>query len=124
MSDDKHPKVKNQENVEPVAEPPKHPETDSWPLISPDTGGSENIMFQISETRPGGAALSHRHPNREHVFYVLSGHGTATVGDESFDVDPGDAYYVPKDVEHGIKSRTRETLKLIVVFSPAEGELI
>lgn len=49
----------------------------------------------------GRGAVPHRHPE-EQIIYVLSGRGRVKLGDEEYDVGPGDASFHPSNVEHGL----------------------
>ena len=49
-----------------------------------------------------GEGLPHEHPHVQSTF-VKSGRYRFTVGDETFEVGPGDAFVVPSGVTHGCK---------------------
>ena len=51
-------------------------------------------------------------------FYVLSGRGRITIGDESFDVEPDTLVKCPIDVSHGVLNTGKEVFKLLMVKSP------
>jgi mannose-6-phosphate isomerase-like protein (cupin superfamily) len=56
----------------------------------------------------------------DEVYYVVSGAGRITVGDESRDVRPGSIVFVAAHVPHRFHDIT-EDLTLFVAFGPAEG---
>ena len=56
----------------------------------------------------------------DEVYYVISGRGRVTVGDEVRDVGPGSIVFVATGVPHRFHDIT-EDLTLFVVFGPAEG---
>ena len=91
--------VFNLRDIEFRQDPPKHEVTRGWPLVNPKTCPGAQLEFHITEIQPEGAALDDVHEKEDHVFYVLSGRAKAKVGDDDFDVEPGDALYVPE--EHG-----------------------
>jgi mannose-6-phosphate isomerase-like protein (cupin superfamily) len=55
----------------------------------------------------------------DEVYVVLEGRAKILVGAEDFEVKPGDTIFVPANLEHRFHS-ILETLKVIVVFAPAE----
>ena len=56
----------------------------------------------------------------DEVYYVVSGRGQVTVGDEIRDVRPGSIVFVATAVPHTFHDIT-EDLVLFVAFGPAEG---
>ena len=56
----------------------------------------------------------------DEVYYVISGRGRVTVGDEVRDVQPGSIVFVGTAVSHRFHDIT-EDLTLLVAFGPAEG---
>jgi mannose-6-phosphate isomerase-like protein (cupin superfamily) len=56
----------------------------------------------------------------DEVYYVISGRGRVTVGDEVRDVVPGSIVFVGTAVPHRFHDIT-EDLTLLVAFGPAEG---
>jgi mannose-6-phosphate isomerase-like protein (cupin superfamily) len=56
----------------------------------------------------------------DEVYYVVSGRGAITVGDERRDVGPGSLVFVAARVPHRFVEIT-ERLEILVVFGPAEG---
>ena len=60
------------------------------------------IMLVEFAFADGGEGLPHSHPHVQSTF-VKSGRYRFTVGDETFEVGPGDAFVVPLGVTHGCK---------------------
>jgi mannose-6-phosphate isomerase-like protein (cupin superfamily) len=56
----------------------------------------------------------------DEVYYVISGTGRITVGDEVRDVRPGSVIFVAATVPHRLHDIT-DDLTLFVAFGPAEG---
>lgn len=63
-----------------------------------DTGGLMTIV-EMTEP-PGHEAPLHVHHREDEAFYILEGSATIHVGDESFEVGPGDYAFGPRDVPH------------------------
>jgi len=68
---------------------------------------------------PGQPDLQQPHTEDE-VYYVISGRGQITVGDEVRDVQAGTTVFVAAGVPHRFHDITEE-LQLFVAFGPAEG---
>ena len=59
-------------------------------VLGPATG-LERIGFNILRVPPGKESFAyHRHFGEEEFIYILSGRGIAEIGDEEFEVGPGD----------------------------------
>jgi quercetin dioxygenase-like cupin family protein len=63
-----------------------------------DTGGQMTIV-EVTEP-PGNEAPLHVHRREDEAFYILQGSATIQVGDESFEVRPGDYAFGPRDIPH------------------------
>ncbi|MFE9258721.1 cupin domain-containing protein [Streptomyces sp. NPDC006879] len=57
---------------------------------------------------------------QDEVYFVVSGRASITVGEETTLVARGSVVYVPAGVPHKFH-HISEDLKVLVVFSPAEG---
>jgi len=68
---------------------------------------------------PGQPDLQQPHTEDE-VYFVISGRGQITVGDEVRDVQAGTTVFVAAGVPHRFHDITEE-LQLFVAFGPAEG---
>ena len=52
---------------------------------------------------PGGGAVLHSHPE-EQIVYLLEGRARVTLGDEVYEVGPGQASYHPPNVPHAFEA--------------------
>jgi oxalate decarboxylase/phosphoglucose isomerase-like protein (cupin superfamily) len=92
-------------------------------LSEPAVTGANRFSFGIVELAPGKGHARHNHPGSEEVIYVVSGKGEQMVDDQSpVKVSAGSSIYIPADVYHSTVNTGTETLKLIVVYSPAGPE--
>src|SRR5215469_4791802 len=66
--------------------------------------------------QPGHEPRPHTHPH-EQIVYIVSGHGTFTVGDETTEVKQGDMLVVPSGVLHYALAGD-EPLVDLSVFNP------
>jgi quercetin dioxygenase-like cupin family protein len=62
---------------------------------------SENLELTKGFYEKGKGADMHAHPE-EQIIYVLSGRARVTLGDEGYEVTPGDVSYHPSNVPHSI----------------------
>jgi mannose-6-phosphate isomerase-like protein (cupin superfamily) len=69
---------------------------------------------------PAGGIDPQRPHAEDEVYYVVSGRGKITVGDETQAVRPGTSVFVGRGVEHRFHD-IEEELQLLVFFAPAES---
>ena len=69
----------------------------------------------LLEIPPNGEFPQHTHPEREEIYYVLSGSGAITVEDKEIPASEGLTIYVSGDTLHGIKNETQESLVVLYV---------
>ena len=62
---------------------------------------SDNLELTKGFYEKGKGADTHAHPE-EQIIYVLSGQAAVTLGDEQYEVAPGDVSYHPSNVPHSI----------------------
>jgi len=55
----------------------------------------------------------------EEIYFVMSGEGEMTVGEDSKHVVPGDAIWIPPGSSHSLLNTGRTELFILVVASPA-----
>lgn len=81
----------------------------TWLLIGEKNAGAREVSVQLTHVEPGGAQFIHSHP-QEQCYYIISGCGLMTIGDEKEDVTAGRAVLIPGDAPHGIRNTGPETL--------------
>jgi len=98
------------------------------PLTPVDQGverrilGHDGQLMMVQVTFAQGAiGARHHHPHRQ-VTYVAAGVFSVTIGDETRDLQRGDSFFVPPDVDHGVVAR--EAGVLIDVFSPGREDFL
>lgn len=97
--------VRSIEDVKPVVE--HNGTVPVWWLVNPRemfeiTKGGYLELANEFEVSGGSAVFPHTHPTHE-FYYVLSGRGIMTVGDETSEIRQGDLVYIPPDVVHSLK---------------------
>jgi oxalate decarboxylase/phosphoglucose isomerase-like protein (cupin superfamily) len=92
-------------------------------LSEPVVTGANRFSFGIVKLAPGKGHERHNHPGSEEIIYVVSGEGEQMVDDRpAVTVGPGASIYIPADIYHSTVNTGKETLELIVVYSPAGPE--
>jgi quercetin dioxygenase-like cupin family protein len=70
----------------------------------------------------GGSVLPTHDHIHEQTGYLISGKIILTIGEETFDVEPGDSWTIPGGVAHAVE--TLEDSIAVEVFSPRRDEYI
>jgi len=76
---------------------------------------SDNLS--ISYATITNKAEPHKHLKMEEVYYIIKGRAKIKIGEEVFDIKPGDIIPIPKNVYHNIES-VEEPVELLVVTNP------
>jgi oxalate decarboxylase/phosphoglucose isomerase-like protein (cupin superfamily) len=92
-------------------------------LSEPAVTNAERFSFGLVELAQGKGHARHNHPGSEEIIYVVLGEGEQMVDDQPpVTVGPGSSIYIPADVFHSTVNTGKETMQLIVVYSPAGPE--
>lgn len=84
------------------------------------TYGDKTLLCEFRLDK-GAELPRHSHPH-EQSGYLVSGALRLTVGDEAYDVRPGDSWTIPGDVEHG--ADVIEDAVAVEVFSPVREDYL
>ena len=78
------------------------------------------------KVQPGHDSTEHHfHYNEDECVYILSGQGTAIIGDERFSVSEGDLLgYRKGGMAHSLKNTGVKVLKCIVVGQRLESDVV
>ena len=81
-----------------------------------DAVGLATIGVHLVRLEPGNtSSVHHFHHHDEEWIYVLSGRGTAEIGDEKFEVGPGDFMgFVAGSLPHSLTNSSAEDLVYLV----------
>lgn len=82
---------------------------------SPKTGTMGSILVEQAFQR-GRTTNLHIHDQGDELFYVVSGGGTATLGDETEVIEPGDVIFVPRGAVHRIGNLENDEPLRVVYF--------
>ena len=78
---------------------------DTYYLIDRQNGPSERMTCGHTTIYPTGTTTGHSHDDMEEIYFVLSGEGVMTVGEDAYPIKQGDTLYVPPGQFH----TTRQT---------------
>ena len=73
------------------------------------------LVFRKRALKPG-SGIGYHLQTEDEIYYVLSGHGTMTVDDKSFDVGPGTAVLTRPGSSHGLKQTGAEDLVILINY--------
>ena len=81
----------------------------------------ERTLFAEFQLEKGSKLPRHRHPH-EQTGYLIGGRMRLFIGEETFEVEPGDSWCIPSDVEHGGEIIADSIA--IEVFSPVREDYL
>jgi quercetin dioxygenase-like cupin family protein len=81
----------------------------------------ERTLFAEFRLERGSKLPRHRHPH-EQTGYLVGGHMHLSIGDETFEVEPGDSWCIPSSIEHS--GEIIEDSVAIEVFSPVREDYL
>ena len=58
------------------------------------------------------------HKKLEEVYYITKGLGKITIGNDTFDIKPGDIIPIPKNIFHHLEKTSEVPVELLVVTYP------
>ena len=90
------------------------PGLQSRKLIYEDVGSASVTIGELI-LKPGAILPPHKHLAEE-AFYTLEGSGQATVGEETFDVEPETALLAPAGVPHGFKNSGEVPWRMLYIY--------
>jgi len=82
--------------------------------------GEKTLLCEF-RIKKGKMLPSHSHPH-EQTGYLVSGHMKFIIRDNVFDVEPGDSWCIPGDVEHAAEAF--EDSMGVEIFSPVREEYL
>ena len=80
--------------------------------------GENTLMAEVS--LKGGSVLPAHNHIHEQTGYLISGKVILTIGEEKFEVEPGDSWNIPGSVTHSLE--ILENSIAVEVFSPRREE--
>lgn len=74
--------------------------------------GAERFAMRVFDVQPGAAIPRHEHWYEQEMF-ILSGRGTATVGEEAQEVAPGSVVWIEPEAPHAFENTSEDVLRFI-----------
>ena len=90
---------------------------------SGEVGGGPRLAFVEYTTRTGEEPPDHTHATEDEIFYVLDGDVAFRCGADTFEVAGGGFIFLPRGIEHGYQIRSNGDVRLLVITSPADGDV-
>jgi len=88
---------------------------DTYFLVDPADSPSQRLTMGYTTIYPTGTTTGHTHDDMEEVYFVISGEGIMVVGEDEFEIKPGDGLYVPPGVFHTTYQRGNLPLTVLWV---------
>lgn len=97
----------------------------------PHSGGGQTTAFSFFKKAPGltlvfrkramkpGSAIGYHLQTEDEIYYILSGKGSMTIDNKTFDVGPGDAILTRTGSSHGLKQVGNDDLVLMINYEQA-----
>ncbi len=88
--------------------------------VTSELSNNQLGVYEISLPPKTIGAKLHYHRFMDETFIVSQGILPMEVGDNKQKAKPGTVAYVPRFTPHGFRNDTNETVKLLLIFNPAE----
>ncbi len=91
-----------------------------------DLTGLTGVGINVMEVPVGRDSTEpHFHYREDEAVYILSGHGVAIVGDDSFEVSAGDFLgYRKGGLPHGLRNSGEEVLRCLVIGERGDTDIL
>src|SRR3954454_22107383 len=84
-----------------------------------DIHGNRSQSLDEAIVSPGQETILHKHRRTEEVYHITAGRGLMTLGEECFEVGPGDTVLIAPGTVHCIRNVGAEQLHILCSCSPA-----
>ncbi len=82
---------------------------------------AKNLVAVYDTSLPPGESIPlHFHPDFEELYYILSGYGFITIGEERKEISRGDVVYIPQQVFHTLLNTSEVPLRFVTVSVSAK----
>jgi quercetin dioxygenase-like cupin family protein len=88
-------------------------------LLDGDDTNDTMVMFEFIVHPNAKVPAPHFHVTVDEALYGLEGILTQTVGENTFELKPGDRCFIPRGVVHGFTNKHDTPAKVLCVLSPA-----
>lgn len=87
-------------------------------LMHPAQHGNRNQSLAEAIVAPGQTTALHWHGQSEELYHITAGHGRMTLGEQQFDVRPGETICIPPGTPHCIANTGTEPLRILCCCAP------
>ena len=77
-----------------------------------------HVMVGLNCLEPKQVQPVHAHDGADKIYFVLSGSGRFTIGDEHQTASEGTLVVAPAGVPHGVENQSDQRLSLLVAIAP------
>ena len=89
--------------------------------IQPKHIGGDVASMGTQTVGVGGYVREHAHPDQDEIIFVLEGEGVAIIEDVRYDMKPGAAFFLPRNVRHSFVNRGDAELTFTWTVMPGFG---
>jgi mannose-6-phosphate isomerase-like protein (cupin superfamily) len=87
-------------------------------LMHPAQHGNRAQSLAEAIIHPGQTTRLHRHRRSEELYHITAGTGRMALGQETFDVGPGDTVCIPPGTPHCIENTGTGPLRILCCCAP------
>ena len=84
---------------------------DSLMLMEPHDTAGRRLTAGYTVVYPGCRTSGHCHADREEIYFIVKGRGRVEIEDQTFEVKPGDTFYVEPGLFHTLHNRRKEAVE-------------
>ncbi len=101
-------------NVMDIQEDKPHAATvRSWRILTGDAIKNPNLKFVDDDLVPPGNAIKSHVDNWDEIYYIITGKGEMTIGNETTPASEGDVFHIPTNTPHSLKNTGKRDLRFI-----------
>jgi quercetin dioxygenase-like cupin family protein len=90
--------------------------------VSRELGNSKQMTFGRVVIPAGTMNPRHRHPNCDEILHLISGRQEHTLGDQHFQLDPGDTICIPVGQWNNARTLPESDAEMVICFSSADRQ--
>lgn len=87
-------------------------------LMHPSAHAVRHQSLAEAIVHPGQTTRLHRHRLTEEIYHVTAGCGRMTLGDDHFEIGPGDTVCIAPGTPHCVENSGREPLRILCSCVP------
>ena len=87
-------------------------------LVDRESVDAEDVTFGFSRFEPHTSIhKKHAHTEAEEIMYILKGRGVSGLGDQEFEVGPGDTLWIPRGAVHWFYNPFDEPCEFVFLYT-------